>query len=104
MEKSLGIIETLGLTASLEAADAMVKTARVQLFQRRQPGAGLTLIICLGELADCQVAVAAGAAAAERLGELQAAHIVARPGAGLDRWLAQAQALYTPAARRRDEP
>ena len=83
MEKSLGIVETLGLTASIEAADAMVKTARVELLRRHQPGAGLTVLLCIGELADCQAAVAA----AERLGELQARHIVARPGHGLDDWL-----------------
>ena len=87
MEKSLGIVETLGLTASIEAADAMVKTARVELLRRHQPGAGLTVLLCIGELADCQAAVAAGAAAAERLGELQARHIVARPGHGRDDWL-----------------
>ncbi|WP_425460041.1 BMC domain-containing protein [Exilibacterium tricleocarpae] len=86
----MGFVETLGLTTALEAADAMVKSARVRLYRRRQPGAGLTLILCVGELADCQVAVAAGAAAAAGLGELQAAHVIARPGSGLADWLTQA--------------
>lgn len=89
MKASLGIIETNGLIASIEAADAMLKSAYVKLLQRSQPGAGLTLILCLGELGDCQVAVAAGAAAAKRVGELHSMHIIARPGESLDQWLAQ---------------
>ncbi|GAC22261.1 BMC domain-containing protein [Paraglaciecola arctica] len=89
MEASLGIIETKGLIASIEAADAMLKSAYVKLLQRSQPGAGLTLILCIGELGDCQVAVAAGAAAAKRVGILYCEHIIARPSEDLDEWLAQ---------------
>lgn len=89
MELSIGIIETRGLLAAIEAADVMVKTARVSLFFRRQPGAGLTVVLCVGELADCQVAVEAGASAARRVGELYAHHVIARPGEDLDVWLEQ---------------
>lgn len=94
MELSIGIIETDGLTASVEASDAMVKTAQVELLHRRQPGAGLTLIVCIGQLADCQVAVAAGVAAARRVGEVKSSVIIARPGEGLDGWLAHTEHAY----------
>lgn len=89
MKTSLGIIETHGLIASIEAADAMLKSAYVKLMHRSQPGSGLTLILCVGELADCQVAVAAGAEAAKRVGILYSEHIIARPSEELDSWLEQ---------------
>lgn len=89
MEASLGIIETSGLIASIEASDAMLKAASVRLLQRSQPGAGLTLILCVGNLGDCQVAVAAGAAAAGRVGRVHCQHIIARPSEDLDWWLSQ---------------
>jgi len=89
IEQSIGIIETNGLLVAIEAADAMVKTAQVSLYFRRQLGAGLTVVLCVGELADCQVAVQAGAYAARRVGKLCAHHVIARPGADLDVWLEQ---------------
>ena len=96
MDVSIGIIETRGLLAAIEAADAMVKTARVTLHYRRQPGAALTLVLCVGELADCQAAVEAGAAAAKCVGRLYSQQVIARPGDGLDTWLQQT-AYGTPA-------
>lgn len=87
IDLSIGIIETSGLLAAIEAADAMVKTAQVKLSFRRQVGAGLTVVLCVGELADCQIAVEAGASAAKRVGQLYSQHVIARPGEDLGEWL-----------------
>lgn len=79
MNEALGIIETKGLTALIEASDAMVKAARVKLVGYQQIGSGLVTALVRGDVAACKAATDAGAAAAQRLGELVAVHVIPRP-------------------------
>ena len=81
---ALGLIETKGLTALIEASDAMVKAARVQLVGYKQIGAGLVTAMVRGDVAACKAATDAGAAAAKRVGELVAVHVIPRPHGDLD--------------------
>jgi microcompartment protein CcmL/EutN len=78
-EKALGMVETRGLVAAIEAADAMVKTAEVQILSLEQTVAALITVHVVGETAAVQAAVDAGAAAAARVGELLSAHVIPRP-------------------------
>jgi len=77
--KALGMVETRGLVASIEAADAMVKAAKVTLVGKERAKAGLITIMVLGETAAVTSAVDAGAAAAQRVGELVSTHVIPRP-------------------------
>ncbi len=77
--QALGILETQGLTASLEAADAMLKAASVQLVGKEKIGAAYVTIIVRGRVADVKAAVEAGSQAVGNLGRLIAAHVIARP-------------------------
>ena len=79
--QALGMIETRGLLASIEAADAMLKAADVTLLDRTKVGGGLVSISVTGDVAAVKAAVDAGAAAAERLGDglLVTQHVIARP-------------------------
>ena len=85
MMDALGMIETKGLTALIEAADAMVKAARVELVGYKQIGAGLVTAIVRGDVASCKAATDAGAAAAKRLGEVIAVHVIPRPHSDLEK-------------------
>lgn len=82
--ESLGILETKGLTALIEGADAMVKAARVQVVGYQQIGSGLVTVTVRGDVAACKAATDAGAAAASRLGELIAVHVIPRPHEDLE--------------------
>ena len=82
---ALGMIETKGLTALIEAADAMVKAARVELVGYKQIGAGMVTAIVRGDVASCKAATDAGAAAAKRLGEVVAVHVIPRPHSDLEK-------------------
>lgn len=84
MMDALGMIETKGLTALIEAADAMVKAARVELVGYKQIGAGLVTALVRGDVAACKAATDAGAAAAQRVGEVVAVHVIPRPHADLE--------------------
>lgn len=79
MGSALGFIETKGLTAALEAADNMLKTAQVELVGKDKIGSGLIIIIVKGEVGAVKAATEAGAATANRLGELVAVHVIPRP-------------------------
>ncbi len=77
---ALGMIETKGLVSLIEAADAMVKAARVQLVSYEQIGGGYVAAIVRGDVAACKAATDAGAAAVQRLGgQLIAVHVIPRP-------------------------
>jgi len=78
-KSALGMIETRGLTASIEAADAMVKAADVELVGTEKIGSGLVTVLVQGEVGAVKSAVEAGQEAASRLGELVAVHVIARP-------------------------
>ena len=83
-DKALGMVETRGLIASIEAADAMVKAAQVQLLGKEKVQAGLVTIFIVGETAAVKSALDAGAAAAQRVGELVSTHIIPRPDDQID--------------------
>ena len=78
-KEALGIIETRGLAPSIEAADAMVKAAQVELIGKVQIGGGLVAVMVRGDVGAVKAAVDAGAAAAEKLGELMSVHVIPRP-------------------------
>ena len=81
---SLGMIETRGLVGAIEAADAMVKSANVQLVGKEQVGGGLVTVMVRGDVGAVKAATDAGAAAAEKVGELVSVHVIARPHSEVD--------------------
>ncbi len=83
-DRALGMVETRGLIASIEAADAMVKAAKVQLIGKEKITAGLVTVLVVGETAAVKSAVDAGAAAAQRVGQLVSTHIIPRPDDQID--------------------
>lgn len=78
---ALGMIETRGLVASIEAADAKVKAASVTLISKTHVGGGLVTVMVEGDVGAVKAATDAGAAAAERVGELISVHVIPRPAA-----------------------
>jgi ethanolamine utilization protein EutM len=76
---ALGMIETRGLVASIEAADAMLKAAQVTLIGKEKIGGGFVSVMVRGEVGAVKAATDAGAAAAKRVGELVAVHVIPRP-------------------------
>ena len=77
--QALGMIETRGLVASIEAADAMVKAANVTLIGKEHVGGGLVTVMVRGDVGAVKASVDAGAAAAERVGELVSIHVIPGP-------------------------
>lgn len=78
-QAALGIIETRGLAASIEAADAMVKAASVTIICQHKAGGGLVSTLVRGEVGAVKAATDAGATAANKIGEVITAHVIARP-------------------------
>jgi ethanolamine utilization protein EutM len=76
---ALGLIETRGLVAAIEAADAMVKAANVTLVGKEQVGGGLVAVLVQGDVGAVKAATDAGAAAASKVGELLSVHVIPRP-------------------------
>lgn len=76
---ALGMIETKGLVGAVEAADAMVKAANVTLIGKEQIGSGLVTVMIRGDVGAVKAATDAGAAAAERVGDLVSVHVIPRP-------------------------
>ncbi|OIO31890.1 MAG: ethanolamine utilization microcompartment protein EutM [Candidatus Hydrogenedentes bacterium CG07_land_8_20_14_0_80_42_17] len=77
--EALGMIETKGMVGAVEAADAMVKAAKVLLVGYEKVGGGLVITFVRGDVAACKAATDAGAAAAEKVGELVSVHVIPRP-------------------------
>ena len=77
--EALGMIETKGLVGSIEAADAMVKAANVTLVGKELVGGGLVTVLVRGDVGAVKAATDAGAAAAQRVGELVSVHVIPRP-------------------------
>ena len=77
--EALGLIETKGLVPAIEAADAMVKAARVVLMGKELVGGGYVTIAVRGDVGAVKAAVEAGAEAARRVGELLSVHVIPRP-------------------------
>jgi len=83
MQNAIGLIETKGLVALIEATDAMAKAANVQIVKRVSIGGGLVTTVVRGDVASVRAAVDAGAQAATQIGELTSSHVIARPADGL---------------------
>jgi len=83
MEKAIGLIETKGLVPLVEATDAMAKAANVKIEKRIQIGAAFMTTVVSGDVGSVRAAVEAGAAAAQRVGELVSSHVIPRPADGL---------------------
>ena len=79
VQEALGMVETRGLTAAIEAADAMTKAADVRLIGTEKIGSGLVTVMVRGDVGAVKAATEAGSAAASRLGELVAVHVIPRP-------------------------
>lgn len=79
MNGSLGIIETRGLTAAVEAADSMLKAANVEIVGTEKIGSGLVSVIIQGDVGAVKAAVEVGAESAGRIGEVVAVHVIPRP-------------------------
>jgi len=79
IKEALGMIETKGLVANIEASDAMVKAANVVLIGQKQIGAGLVTTMVRGDVGAVKAATDAGAAAAEKVGEVISIHVIPRP-------------------------
>lgn len=89
-EEALGMIETKGLVAIIEATDAMLKAAKVAYVGMRKVGSGLVAVFVTGDVAACKAAVDAGSAAAAKLGEVVSVHVIPRPHGDVDKILPKA--------------
>ena len=87
MGEALGMIETKGLVGAIEAADAMVKAANVEVCGYEKIGFGLVTIMVRGDVGAVKAATEAGASAASRVGELVSVHVIPRPHAEVERVL-----------------
>ena len=82
--EALGMIETRGLVSLIEAGDAAVKAANVKLVGWEKIGSGLVTVLFRGEVAACRAACDAGAAAAQKVGELVSVHVIPQPHGDLE--------------------
>jgi ethanolamine utilization protein EutM len=85
MAEALGMIECRGFAAMVEASDAMVKAARVELVGYEKTGGGYVTAIVRGDVAAVKAALEAGARGAEKVGEVVSVHVIPRPHANVDR-------------------
>ena len=83
MQSAIGLVETKGLVALVEATDAMAKAANVQIVKRVSIGGGLVTTVVSGDVGSVRAAVEAGAAAAQHVGDLVGSHVIPRPAEGL---------------------
>jgi ethanolamine utilization protein EutM len=83
MQSALGLLETKGLVALVEATDAMAKAANVEIVKRVDIGGGFVTTLVQGDVASVRAAVDAGASAASQVGELISSHVIPRPAEGL---------------------
>lgn len=94
---ALGMIETRGLVGAIEAADAMVKAAKVILIGKEKIGGGYVTVMVRGEVGAVKAATDAGAAAAKRVGELVSVHVIPRPHNEVEQILPQGGTVEQPA-------
>ena len=87
MGEALGMIETKGLVGAIEAADAMTKSANVTLIGYEKIGSGLVTVMARGDVGAVKASVDAGAAAAEKVGEIVSQHVIPRPHTDVERIL-----------------
>ena len=86
-QEALGMVETRGLVAAIEAADSMLKAANVELVGTEKIGSGLVSVMVRGDVGAVKAATEAGSVAASRLGELVAVHVIPRPHADVEKIL-----------------
>ena len=98
MSEALGMIETKGFVGLVEASDAMVKAARVDLVGYERIGGGYVTAIVRGDVAAVKAAVEAGSRAAEKVGELVSVHVIPRPHGNVDAVLPLGRAATTTSA------
>jgi len=96
MQQALGLIETRGLVAAIEAADAMVKAAKVRFLGRQKVKAGLVAVMVSGDVGAVKAAVDAGTAAGKRVGEVVSSHVIPRPHEDID--------FIIPSAKEEEKP
>ena len=87
VQQALGMVETRGLVAAIEAADAMLKAANVELVGTEKIGSGLVSVMVRGDVGAVKAAVESGTAAAQRLGEIIATHVIPRPHTDVEKIL-----------------
>lgn len=87
VQQALGMVETRGLVAAIEAADAMLKAANVELVGTEKIGSGLVSVMVRGDVGAVKAAVESGAASASKLGELVATHVIPRPHTDVEKIL-----------------
>ncbi len=96
IKEALGMIETRGLVANIEAADAMVKAANVVLVGSKKIGAGLVTTMVRGDVGAVKAATDAGAAAAAKVGEVVSVHVIPRPHSDVEQILPQPAEIAKP--------
>jgi ethanolamine utilization protein EutM len=84
MQQALGLIETRGLITAIEAADAMLKAAKVKFLGRQKVKAGLVAVMVAGDVGAVKAAVDAGTAAGKKVGEIVSTHVIPRPHEDID--------------------
>ena len=84
MQHALGLIETRGLVTAIEAADAMLKAAKVKFLGRQKVKAGLMAVMVAGDVGAVKAAVDAGTAAGKKVGEIVSTHVIPRPHGDID--------------------
>jgi microcompartment protein CcmL/EutN len=89
IKEALGMVETKGFVGMIEASDAMAKAARVRMLGYEKIGSGLVTTLCRGEVGAVRAAVDAGAAAAQKVGEMVAIHVIPRPHDDIEKYLEQ---------------
>jgi len=87
LKEALGMVETKGFIGMIEATDAMAKAAKVHMIGYEKIGSGLVTTLCVGEVGAVRAAVEAGAAAAQKVGELRGTHVIPRPHADLEKYI-----------------
>ena len=87
MNRALGLIETKGLVGAIEAADAMSKAANVEFAGYDKIGSGLVTVMVRGDVGAVKAAVASGAAAAAKAGEVVSIHVIPRPHANIEKMI-----------------
>lgn len=102
MADALGMIETRGFAAMVEAADAMVKAAKVELVSYEKIGGGYVTAVVRGDVAAVKAACDAGQAAASRVGEVVTVHVIARPHVNVDLVLPLGRAEQAKGERKRE--
>ncbi|HOA27684.1 MAG TPA: propanediol utilization microcompartment protein PduA [Arachnia sp.] len=91
MQEALGLVETKGFVGAVEAADAMVKSANVQLIGSEKIGAGFVTVMVRGDVGAVKAATDAGAAAAAKVGEVVSVHVIPRPHTDVEKLLPAAK-------------